>query len=210
LEYPFIFEVDATQTEDLEFFVEIGSPNSYLLCVLTVPFLSGEPYLFMNVVDTLCTDITPGTDGRTRFTFSGRSGPDRFLAISMTDPNDLSFGDFGFTGAYNPATDRKVEIEDISGKFYPEVLVDTTNRLLTFTYSSSEGGGIYYWVKAVVEGTNDQRGVDVIRLDAAGAEVERDNYSGCFPVRYEILDGFGLDTTLRARVVLSYNVHQPG
>jgi len=210
MEHPFVFEVDAADADQLEICIESDFTEGPVSCAFTVPLLSGEAYLYMNVMNTVCTDNTPGTDGRIRFTFSDRGQPDQVLRISMLDPNGFLPGDFGSVGEYSPATDRKVEIDGIPGQFYPEVVVDANNRTLTFTYSSSEGAGIYYWVKAVVEGTNDQRALSVIRLDAEGEEVERDNYSGCFPLQYEILDGFGLDTTLRARVVVSYNVHQPG
>jgi len=210
MEHPFIFEVEpdaADRLMDCNAADYMGGP---VTCAFTVDLLSGEPYLYMNVFSTVYTDHEPGTDGRIRFTFSCRSEPDRLLTINMLDPNGLQPGDFRSTGAYNPATDRKVEIDGISGLFYPEVLVDTTNRTLTFTYGSSEGAGIYYWVKNVVEGTNDQRAISVIRLGDEGQELERENYSGCFPMQYQILDGFGLDTTVRARVVLSFNLHQPG
>lgn len=210
MEHPFIFEVDSDDAHGLQSCIEADYNGGPVLCAFTVPYLSGEIYLYMNVWDTVCTGEAPGTDGRTRFTFSGRGAPDTALTINMLDPDGLQPGDFGSTGAYNPATDRKVEIDGIAGQFYPEVVLDTTNRKLTFTYSSNEGAGIYYWVKAVVEGANYQRNVSVIRLGAEGEQIERDNYSGCFPLKYEILDGFGLDTNLRARLVLSYNVRHPG
>ncbi|MBN2268968.1 MAG: hypothetical protein JXN61_00040 [Sedimentisphaerales bacterium] len=210
MEHPFIFEVDPADADHLENCIAIDYSGGPVTCAFIVPFLSGEAYLYVNVWNNVFTDETPGTDGRIRFTFSCLHAPDTTLTINMLDPNGFQPGDFGSTGAYDPETDRKVEIDGIDGQFYPEVLVDTTERTLTFTYSSNEGAGIYYWVKAVVEGTNDQREISVIRLGAEGEELERDNYSGCFPLQYEILDGFGLDTTLRARVVVSYNIHQPG
>jgi hypothetical protein len=209
MEHPFVFEANDTMAGPMKTYIDAHPGEGPVTCTLRIPELSGDTYLYMNLSGTVCTEYKPGTDGRTRFTFAVMAQPDNLLTLSLVGP-DLQAGDFGSAGAYNPATDMKVLIDGIAGQFYPEVVVDANNRTLTFTYSSREGAGIYGWVKSVVEGTNVQRALIVIRLDAEGAEVERDNYSGCFPLRYEILDGFGLDTALRARVVLSYNVRQPG
>jgi len=207
MEHPFVFEVDDVQAGPMKTYIDAHPGQGPVLCAFTVPLLSGQVFLFMNVWDAACTGYTPAADGRTRFTFTVTGQPDRLLTINMLRP-DMQAGDFGSVGSYNPATDRKVEIGGIAGAFYPEVVVDEEDRTLTLTYSSREGGGIYGWVNAIVaQGAIDKRAVSVIQLDADQNEIGRDNYTGCFPLRYEILDGFGLDTTLRGRVVLSYDVH---
>lgn len=210
LEHPFIFEAAEPQAGTLRTYLDANPNLSPVLCAFNVPLLSGQDYLHLATYELTAQGYSQGTDGRTRFRFAMTKAPDRLLSITMLDPSTYSSPkDFGDTGAYNPATDRKVEIQGMTGLFFPEVALDEAERTLTMTYSSEEGAGIFGWVKAVVEGTNDQRSLSVAKLDGGGNVIEQYNYEGCFPLRYEIIRGFGLYTALQARVTLSYNIRIP-
>lgn len=207
-EYPIVFEAADPEASVLKTYIDTNPNFGLTVCSPTVPFLSGQVFLHLDVLGTVRPIYTSGVDGRTRFTFTKVDAPDRIFGLNFFDAY-YNPGDFGNTGSYNPTTDMKVEISVLSGLFFPEVAVDEAQRTLTLTYSSNEGYGIYRWVKRVVEGNNEQYPVSVIRLDAVGNEIGRDNYVGCFPIKYEIFEGFALNTTLRARVVLSYNRRNP-
>ena len=212
LEHPIIFEAAEPQAGTLRTYLD-ANPNSgpMWFCAFDVPLLSGQGFLHLATFELTAQGYSASTDGRTRFRFAMTKAPDRIFNIAMLDPSTSysTSKDFGNTGAYNPATDRKVEIQGMTGLFFPEVVLDEAERTLTMTYSAEEGAGIFGWVKAVVEGTNDQRSLSVAKLDGGGNVVEQYNYEGCFPLRYEIIRGFGLNTALQARVVLSYNIRVP-
>jgi hypothetical protein len=205
LEHPIVFEAAEPQATTLKSYIDTHPNSSPVLCAMDVPQLSGQSFFHIPVFELTTQGYESGLDGRTRFRFAMTKAPDRFLTISILRPGDFQDFDFGSAGSYNPAADKPVLIDGIGGQFFPEVAVDETQRTLTLTYSSDEGAGIFYWVKRIVEGNNDQRFVRVLQLDAGGNVVGVTTYQGCFPIKYEIFNGFGLNTTLRARVVLSYN-----
>jgi hypothetical protein len=149
----------------------------------------------------------PGFAGRTRFTLvsefpSGTSHPG--WELGNTDP-------FGQDGAFNPATDHRVEIEGITpGMFFPVVEHDTANRKLAFTYDLNEGKGIAPWVKSTYEGDEEmKKSLSVIEW-VNNQEVSRRNYFGCFPLSYENFTGLELDVKIRAKVVLSCDYFEEG
>jgi len=207
MEHPFVFEVGGAAAEELKHYYAIYPASDLAYAIIFVPSSPGEMALGLFVYMLKLERHEPGIDGRTRFVFSIARVPDRLL--SMAIGTDVGYGDFGSEGSYNPATDRRVEIEGLPSSFYPSVEEDAVNRKLTFVYSIEEGAGIFYWVKDIVEGTGLPRDLSVVRLDGNGDTAERVDYSGCFPLKYEIFEGFGLDTKLRARVVVSYNTRQP-
>lgn len=209
LEHPIVFEAAEPGAAALKAYLDAYPNSGPVWCAFHVPQLSGLPFMHMTAHELTAQGYSAGTDGRTRFRFAMTKAPDRALTIDLVDPSTFVPMDFGNTGAYNPATDRKVQIQGLTGLFFPEVVLDEAERTLTFTYSVEEGAGIFGWVKAVVEGTNDQRSLSVAKLDGVGNVIEQYNYEGCFPLRYEIIRGFGLSTALQARVTLSYNIRIP-
>ena len=144
----------------------------------------------------------PGLKGRTRFTLVSE------FPVGVAHPGwELGNADpFGQDGAFNPATDHRVEIEGVTpGLFFPMVENDTANRKLTLTYDFNEGKGIAPWVKNTYQGVdNMKRALSVIEW-ANDQEVSRRNYFGCFPLSYENFTGLELDVRIRGKVVLSYD-----
>ncbi|MBN1126752.1 MAG: hypothetical protein JXA82_17235 [Sedimentisphaerales bacterium] len=207
-EHPFIFEADGLHAEALKDYFDafLANPKQHPVYSfsLIVFNLGGMERFRWNFAEFAPQDYEPGLDNRTRFTLSVRGAPDHTLQWSMAGP------DFGGGLSYNPNTDRLIEIDAINNVLYAQVAVNETERTLTFTYNSKNGRGIQDWIESVVGGTEDRRSLSVIELDENMQEIGRENYHGCFPIRYDIVDGFGLDTTLRARIVLSYNASQPG
>lgn len=208
MEHPFVFETAGLDAADMKSYFDAYLANPKAVAIrafsMIVLDLNQQEFMRWNFQSFAPEGYEAGLDGRTRFTLAVKGAPDRTLQWQSAGP------DFGPGSSYDPATDRRLEIDGIVSAIGTEVHVDAVNRTLTFTHSSEEGRGLYGWVRAVVMGTNDQRAMSVIELDENLVEIGRDNYIGCFPIRYDVINGFGLDTTLTVQVVLSYNRHQPG
>jgi len=208
MEHPFVFEVGGLDAEDMKNYFDayLANPKVVPLRAFSVIVLnlSGMEFTRWNFFFFAPQRYEAGLDGRTRFTLAVNGPADGTLEWYLAGP------DFGNGSTYNPATDRRLEIEGIASAIGTAVQVDTVNRTLTFMHSSGEGGGLYDWMGQVVMGTGNPRAMSVIELDANLMEVRRDNYFGVFPLRYEVYQGFGLDTTLTVRVVLSYDWTEPG
>lgn len=142
-----------------------------------------------------------GSDGRTKFTMTNTLIQDTHLGWDLdgSDP-------FGAGGSYNPATDRLVQIDGAPPTFFPTVEDDTSARALTLTFDYQEGQGIFDWVRATVQGMDTIADIAVTELDSSLEPASRRNYSGCFPVAYEQFTGYDLDTKIKARVIVSYNI----
>ena len=154
----------------------------------------------INYFEFAPVSYSAAADGRTQFVMSHRFPPNNILGIQQggSDP-------FLPDGSYNPATDKRVEIDGVIGaNFFPEVVNDTVNRTLTLSYGINEGRGILAWVESIIQGPHDLRSMSVIEVDNGGTEISRRNYFEVFPIKYEIYDGFGMYTKIKARVVISY------
>ena len=82
---------------------------------------------------------------------------------------------------------------------------DEINRTLNLTFDYAEGADIFDLVIGTATGTNLKRSLCVICEDELGNLLWQRNYQGTFPIKYEILYGYGLDTKIKARVILSYD-----
>jgi hypothetical protein len=206
MEHPFVFEMGEPYAVEMKNYFDtyLANPKNTILrnFSLIIRNLGAEEVMRWNFASFTPQNYAPGLDGRTRFTLAVNPAPDRTLQWQMAGP------DFGADGSYNPATDRLLEIDGIM-PVYSQVKVDTANRTLTFTHSIDEGRGLYGWVRSVVQGLNYKRNISVVQFDEDRQEIGRDNYHDCFPIRYEVLEGFALDTKLTVRIILAYNRHQP-
>ena len=204
MEHPFVFEMGGSDTVEMKEYFDAYAANPTYPMIrnfsVIVRNLGGGEFMRWNFTSFAPQEYKAGLDGRTQFVLGVTRQPDQSLQWQMVG------ADFKKGGSYNPATDKLLEIEGV-GNVYSQVQVDTAGRKLTFTHSRDEGGGLHGWMKVVLEGLNDLRSVSIIELGDSGQEIGRDHYYGCFPIRYEVLEGFGLDTTLKVRVTLSYNHH---
>jgi hypothetical protein len=167
--------------------------------------LAGNEVTRWNFFEFTPDGYEPGNDGRVRFTLKQSRLPDNYAWWELGGPDP-----FGKDGSNNYGVDLLVEIEGINQMFYPVVEDDEINHTLTFTYDIYEGFGIFDWVTQIVSGIVNKHIISVIRLDENHNELWRMNYFETFPIKYEIIDGFGLDTKLKARLIVSYDIGEIG
>ena len=75
----------------------------------------------------------------------------------------------------------------------------------------NEGGQIYDWAKMVVSGSDEtSRNISIIESTNGTylTETGRYNYYYCIPIKYEHIYGFGLNTKLKARIVIAYGFRE--
>jgi hypothetical protein len=155
----------------------------------------------------------PGFDGRTRFTFVHRGPPDNLMDINRSPAV------FGSANANNPATDKNIEISNLSiispdfpGR-YPAVLDEDASLLrLTLLYDFVEGGNIFLWAAIIAEFSTTAIGksqILVITPGAGGGSPTEELYNGCFPIRWEQRGGFGQDIKLQDFVVIDCDTRAP-
>ena len=210
MEHPYVFETSGTYASDLQLYFDnfIDPASSAIRPIsMIIDRLDGTEAFRWNFYEFAPEFYEPGTDGRTRFHLRNWLLPDISTHVeAVVGPGS---GDpFGDAASFNPATDSKIEIEGIPAgvpAFYPQVAVDEADRTITLTYDFVEGKGIWDWVQLTIEGNPAVRRSLSWIQDPGPPEVRR-NYYGCFPIRYEQFTGFGLDTKIKARVVLSFNV----
>jgi len=197
-----IFEVGGQYASILMDWFNGTPPNPELICgSIILENLAGNEVTRWNFLDFTPDGYEPGNDGRTRFTLKHNRLPDEHALWELggQDP-------FGTEGSRNMETDLRVEVESIdTGPFYPVVVDDETNRTLTLTYDYNEGHCIFDWVASNVVGADFKRSLQVAHEDEYGNRLWAMNYHRVFPIKYEIIDGFGLDTKLKARVIISYD-----
>jgi len=208
MEHPFIFEVDGSLAASL-----VSYFNAYASNPAGTPIkagsiitnrLNGTEFQRWNFFNFAPKSYTAGLDGRTRFTLEVKKLPD-----GIADWESGSGDTFGTAGSYNPATDKMIEISGIPGIVFSQVTDDEVNRTLTFSFDIQEGNGIQTWVINVVKRfVSLRRDLSVITLNGSMVEIARMNYYGCFPIKFEVT-GLGLDSRIKATIVLSYNIKQP-
>ena len=161
-------------------------------------------------------------DNILRFTFNqsknpiGSETPRRSMNLILTGRANV------VDDSYNPMTDKKVEINSVSGTYvghFPAI-EQQTEQDLTLVYDFNEAGGLFNeWVRfSVIDGTtsfsNSKRDLNVITfVPDSTVEDSRKTYYGCFPMKYEMFQGFSLDTTIKERVFVhcdSSSPEQPG
>ena len=207
MEYPLIFETTNENDKLLikEWFDE-ATPVKRSASIV-IKNLAGTETGRWILLDYLPAGYEIGNDGRTRFTMVPSSLPDNTLECTYQD-------DFGSYYSYNPATDKLVEIEGVIGGgtgFTPAVEVNLDERTITLTMDFNEGGQIYDWAKMVVSGSDEtSRNISIIESTNGTylTETGRYNYYYCIPIKYEHIYGFGLNTKLKARIVIAYGFRE--
>ncbi len=208
MEHPLIFECSGTDADNVQAYFDSYFANPYPLSPprsgsIVIFDLSSTEAMRWNFFEFIPQTSEPGVDGRTRFTMVNR-----FLPNTNTHWQQGSADAFGNQLSNNPLTDTLVEIAGVT-TFYPEVEVDDPNRTLTLTYDFVEGFQIWDWVIDTIKGIGEKKDMSVIQ-EEGGIEVSRNNYFGGFPIKYEQVTGFGLDTKIKARVVLSFDFWEVG
>jgi hypothetical protein len=206
LELPLVIEIAAESTchdaiityhDTFAVGIDTGRPIT-----LIIRDSFGEESLRWNMFEFVPDGYQAGLIG-TRFTFVQSLDP-----IGNLPLRDLLIqreGDTGYSDSYNPATDKKVDIAGIFVGFYPQV-VEQTDRTLTLVYDFAESGGLYEWVRLIVEnGTQyePKRDIQISTVDENMEPIESTNYYGCFPIKYEQFTGFVQDIQTKERVLLN-------
>jgi hypothetical protein len=208
-EQDFVFEVDTEDAVELrQYFDEYLSSDpgdvNNIVGSITVPNLQDEESYRWSFWEFAPAEVySAGENGRTRFTMECVIESHSSLGWNTGDGRDP----FGDELSNNPATDTRVEISGGPYPFYPEVEVDESNRTITFTFDFVEGGGLFEWVSDIIEGESNLRSISIIQ-EESGSEVSRRNYYGCFPMNYEQITGYELDTSAKARVTVNFNIAQ--
>jgi hypothetical protein len=212
LELPFVIEVpagDACESDLQSYFDQYAADpvNTQLRAMsLIVRDIAGAEAFRWNLLEFKPDGYTAGFEG-TRFTFVqsldpiGAITPRRSVMLRREGAYV-----FDTVDSYNPATDIEFELSGPpSIGLYP-ALVEQTDRSLTLVYDYVEGGGLWQWVEEIAEnGTTvmGKRSGSIITRDANGVEIERMNYYGCFPKKYEHFSGFAQDIQTKERVILN-------
>ena len=202
MEHPLIFEVGGDYATALKTWFDENPPDPLEKSgSILLEDLAGNTVNYINFICFAPDGYENGNDGRTRFTMKNPRLPDPYLHWSLGAPL------FGSELSRNLLTDLHVQIDGVdTGMFYPVVVDDEVNRTLNLTYDVVEGHGILDWVERIVSGIGSKRHASVIPEDEEGNELPgRRNYYYTFPIKYEIIYGYGLNTKIKARVVLSYD-----
>lgn len=205
--HPLIFECSGADADAMQTYFDLYFANPEIVgsrdISLVTNDLAGTEKMRWNAFFLVPQTSEPGDDGRTRFTLVSSQIPGTSTIWMQNNPGGVDA--FGGITSNNPLTDTKVDIEGVAAGvpsgFYPQVEIDTDDRTVTLTYDFVEGNGIYDWVMATKSGIGIKRSMSIIDTDWT-------NYFGVFPIKYEIIDGFGLDTKVKASVVLSYDVSE--
>ncbi len=203
-EFPLIFETtNSTDAQNVKTWFDYV-PQYSKNAAIVIRDASGAETARWTLTDYLPDHYEEGTDGRTRFTMVHEGLPDNV--------NDCQYSsDFGNEHSYNPDTDKLVEISGVTNSgFTPAVEIDYTNRTITLTMDYLEGAGIYQWVKNVITGLQDKKDMSVIETTDGLTEISRRNFYGVMPIKYEHIYGFGLNTKLKARIVIAYGFWEEG
>jgi hypothetical protein len=205
MEFPLIFETD--NAEDIialkAWYDE--DPRSSKDMSIVIQDLAGNEAGRWNFYSYKPVDYETASNTGIRFTFQASSSADNKLDCKY-------MYDFGQELSFNPTTDKIVEIygASLGEHCAPKFEIDTITRTITLTFDYLEGYQIYSWIKKVVTGAEGPVSVSVIETaaDRDLTEISRMNYYECVPIRYEQFTGFGLNTKLKARVVIAYGFRE--
>lgn len=199
MEFPLIFETaNITDINNLKVWFDNASPSEQD-AALVIRNLGGSETSRWTLTDYLPDGYEAGTDGRTRFTLKPSGIPDNVIECEY-------FGLFGDLTSYDPATDKRVEIEGVNmgPNCCPAVEVDYVNRTVTLTFNYWEGYQIYNWIKEISTGLEALHAFSIIETTNGTDEISRKNYFESIPIKYEHIYGFGQDMKLKARVVIAF------
>ena len=199
MEFPLIFETDnPADISALQLWYEEYPPVTKDILVIIKDLTGTETgrWLFYSYKPV---DYETASDNRIRFTLETSS------YANSTLENEYS-SDFGPYHSFNPASDKVIELTGVNlgDHCAPKFEEDLVNRTVTLTFDYLEGYKIYSWIWKVVIGQASDVVLTAIETTDGYDEVSRMNYFFCIPIRYEHLSGFGLNTKLKARVVLAY------
>ena len=206
--YPFIFECGGRDAEQLREIFDQYYDDPYSISPDGSDFnFYVESFDRQHLVEIIVERFVPdgyeeSIDGRTRFNFVHVNQPN--------NPPGYYIHGYNFNDqSVNPETDTLVEVIGFP-QFYPNVEIDESDRKITFTFDYNEGGFIYNWVQATIRGKQvekrDIRIAEETEPGIPGTEIRAERqYYGCFPVRFEMMEGFGLLSKLKTQVVLSYD-----
>lgn len=210
MEYPLIFETtNETDMLAIKAWFDEASPVKRSASIVIKNLAETETGRWI-LLNYLPDGYELGNDGRTRFTMVPSSTPDNILECEYQNY-------FGSEHSYNPATDSLVEIEGIDcggyGQgFTPAVELNLEERTITLTMDYNEGYIIYDWAKMIIAGDPTMKAMSIINTTdgTPGTEIYRYNYFNCIPIIYEHFYGFGLNTKLKARLVIAYGFREKG
>ncbi len=222
MEHPFTFETDGPDAITLKAFFDgyaaSPSPKNMLLYMHD---LAGNEKMRFEFSRYAPQSYTAASDGRTRFTFISTKIPSS--AVRITAIGNYSFQPVQLP-SITPDVDKGIEIEGVIGDFAAPVLVDTVNMTLTIDFAFGEAGvTLWNWTKTIAtQGTSSAIGrramsvIDIVPVAANGSytyyynETGRMNYFEVFPIRWEYVSGFGLDSKAAARIVIAYGFRERG
>ena len=207
MEYPLIFETtNETDMLAIKAWFDESTPVSRNAAVV-IKNLAGDETGRWNLLNYIPNGYESGTDGRTRFKMIHNGLPDNVNSCEYQN-------DFGQEHSYNPETDTLVEIQgvDLGWACTPAVEINLTDRTVTLTFDYNEGYKIYDWVKRIITGIIDRKAFSIIQTTNGypDTEIRRFNYYEAIPIIYEHIYGFGLNTKLKARVVIAYGFREEG
>lgn len=215
----FVFEYAGPGESSLQALHEsylLGPPNWDLRAIsIIVRDLAQQEVFRWNLFEYGLVSITPGSEGRKRYTFRQTRLPDTFVAF------ELAGGDFGnndgqggAAASVNPATDKRVEIDGINTGVYPALVeVNEQTKTIVLEFDWVEGCCIYDWYHDVVTGRQPIRVVSIIEEAILGdrtSETSRRNYFEAWPYKYENFYGFGQDVKMKARLTVSFDWGEDG
>ncbi len=214
MELPLVLEVPSGHhcEDDVQLYFDTYDPVDHPRAMSLIVFdISGAETFRWNLYEFTPDGYTAGFEG-TRFTFVQSQAPisgsnPRYLGLQRGDNNAFMFGT---ADAYNPATDKGVELP-VNAGLYPAV-VEQTDRRLVLEYDYAEGGGIWQYVaETALYGTAPyaKSSFGVITYDTNVVEIGRVNYFGCFPVKYEHFAGFAQDIQGKERVTIHCDFSEP-
>lgn len=207
MEFPLIFETaNSADIQSLKNWFDQADPDARSLSLL-IKNLAGNETGRWNMYEYKPDGYEAGTDGRTKFTLVHDGVPDNVNSCVYSN-------DFGSEHSFDPATDKLVEIASVATgtDFTPAVEVNTVERTITLTITYNEGYQIYNWVKSTIVGDDTSTSMSVIETTdgTPATETSRTNFFNCIPIKYEHIYGFGLNTKLKARIVIAYGSSEEG
>jgi len=205
MEFPLTFETaNSTDIQVLKSWFDQTEPTSKSASLI-IKNLAGNETGRWNFYEYKPDGYTAGSDGRTKFTLVHDRVPDNINGCEYLN-------DFGAEHSFNPETDKLVEIEgvDAGSNFTPAMVTNSEERTITLTITYNEGYKIYDWVKTTISGNDPGRSMSVIETTdgTPSSETGRTNYYNCIPIKYEHIYGFGLNTKLKARIVIAYGLKE--
>ena len=212
-EQPFVFETCGEDAKKIEQYLEQFEQNQDIspkIISLIIQDVSSIELFRINIYNFIPKSSESGEYYGRRFTFEPNTPPDSELNY-IYQPDQPYMGQESF----NMATDKAVEFSGI-GSGFMNVEDDEENRILMLKYDCIEAGYLESWTQTIVNlGTTEgyKRSGSVLELNIENPtsgfpgyeEIERMNYYGCFPVKWEMISGYSQHTKLKMSVELSYD-----